>query len=141
MVRLSFFCFFFFDAATPVLRRMHTHYTQSPAGLLATLLVMAQQPATLPLLRDAPSELLPCVYRCISSPRCAQSVLDAVQLLYATSTWMREVSEGAVTAQVRSLMGQTFELARQSLQSLRRAERRELARVAQVGRGTFQRVK
>ena len=66
-----------FAAAAPVMLRMHTHYTQSPAGLLATVLAMAQQPATLPLLLDAPAELLPCVIRCIAARKCAPSVLDA----------------------------------------------------------------
>jgi U3 small nucleolar RNA-associated protein 20 len=66
-----------FGAAAPVMHRMHTHYTQSPAGLLVTVLAMAQQPATLPLLLDAPTELLPCVIRCISARKCAPSVLDA----------------------------------------------------------------
>ena len=66
-----------FAAAAPVMHRMHTHYTQSPAGLLVTVLAMAQQPATLPLLLDAPTELLPCVIRCISARKCAPSVLDA----------------------------------------------------------------
>jgi len=66
-----------FAAAAPVMHRMHTHYTQSPAGLLVTVLAMAQQPATLPLLLDAPAELLPCVIRCIAARKCAPSVLDA----------------------------------------------------------------
>ena len=34
-----------FAAAAPVMQRMHTHYTQSPAGLLVTVLAIAQQPA------------------------------------------------------------------------------------------------
>ena len=55
-----------FAAAAPMMHRMHTHYTQSPAGLLCTVLAMAQQPATLPLLLDAPAELLPCVLRPLS---------------------------------------------------------------------------
>ena len=51
-----------------------------------------------------------------------QSVLDAVQLLYTTSTWMPDVSEGAIAAQVRASMGDFVQQARTGLQSLRRAE-------------------
>lgn len=50
-----------------------------------------------------------------------QSVLDAVQLLYAGSTWIQGVSEGAA-APLRDMTGQAVGLARHGLESLRRAE-------------------
>lgn len=78
----------FWGCAAPVLRRLHTHHTQSPAGLLSLLLQMARERETLPLLADAtergaggaqaPLEVLPCVYACLAAPKCAKSVLEAV---------------------------------------------------------------
>ena len=53
----------------PVLRRLHTHYTQSPAGLLSTLLILVEQPATLCYLELSTTPVLPCVFSALSAPK------------------------------------------------------------------------
>ena len=63
---------------TPVLQRLHTHYTQSPAGVLNAVHLLVQQPSTLSLLELSATPVLPCAYATLSAPRCAQPVLDTV---------------------------------------------------------------
>ena len=69
-----------FACLSPVLQRLHTHYTQSPAGLLSMLLVMVEQPTTLKLLHFAPpsAPVLPSVYAMLSATSCAKTVSDTV---------------------------------------------------------------
>ena len=61
-----------------MLERLHTHYTQSPSGLLSALVVMTQQRETLELLKLAEVPVLPCVYKCLAAVKVHPSVVEAV---------------------------------------------------------------
>ena len=61
-----------------MLERLHTHYTQSPSGLLSALVVMTQQRETLELLKLAEVPVLPCVYNCLAAVKVHPSVVEAV---------------------------------------------------------------
>ena len=67
-----------FTCTTPILKRLPTHYTQSPAGLLVTVLTLVQQPATIALLDHSPTPVLPCVYATLAAPRVAKTVVETV---------------------------------------------------------------
>ena len=67
-----------FHCLTPMLKRLHTHYTQSPAGLLSVLLVIALQPATIRYFELSPVPVLPCVYAALAAPKCAKPVVETI---------------------------------------------------------------
>ena len=67
-----------FRCVRPMLERLHTHYTQSPSGLLSALVVMTQQRETLELLKLAEVPVLPCVYKCLAAVKVHPSVVEAV---------------------------------------------------------------